>query len=79
MSADRRELLEALFDASLKDLLQKIKDDKATAAELNVARQLLKDNGINAIPTKSNHLGKLAEALPFKSADQLADEEATYQ
>ena len=37
-----------------------------TASELNVIRQYLKDNGIEAIATESNPLGQLTEALPFE-------------
>ena len=44
----------------------------ATAADLNVARQMLKDNGISAIPTESNPLGKLKDALPFQSTEEIA-------
>ena len=38
---------------------------EATAAELNVARQFLRDNNINTIPTKENGLEDLHKALPF--------------
>ena len=41
------------------------KDPKAKSADLNVARQFLRDNGIDAVPTEDNPLGKLLEELPF--------------
>lgn len=46
-------------------LLDKIMSGEATASELNVARQFLKDNGIDGIPKKENPLGQLAQHLPL--------------
>lgn len=46
-------------------LLEKIRDPECKSAELNVARQFLKDNDITAIPTDDNALAKLLEDLPF--------------
>lgn len=53
-----------LHEALGSDLLTKVQSGEATAAELNVARQFLKDNGIDGVPTKENPLGKLAASLP---------------
>lgn len=68
-----QEQLENLHAALADVLAKKIKGDDVTAADMAVARQFLKDNGIDAIPTGSNPIGKLAELVPFKSSD---DEEA---
>lgn len=38
---------------------------KCNAAILNVARQFLKDNGIDAAPEHNQELKELAEELPF--------------
>lgn len=65
--------LERLLDLLSEDLVKRIDQGTATAADLNVARQLLKDNNISAIPTKSNGLGKLAESLPFNDPDAMAN------
>ena len=67
--------LHRLLDALASDLLKRVRDGTATAADLNVARQFLKDNNINAIPTKDNGIGNLAKALPFQSSDEIAAEE----
>jgi len=40
------------------------KEVSMTAAEMNVIRQFLKDNGIDSVPRKDNPLGKLASELP---------------
>ena len=46
-------------------LLEKIRDPECKSAELNVARQFLKDNDVTAIPTDDNALAQLLEDLPF--------------
>ena len=52
-------------------LLERIRDPEVKASDLNVARQFLKDNNIDCIPTENNSLGKLAEELPFKVSEVL--------
>ena len=47
-------------------LLNKVRDPEAKASELNVARQFLKDNGIDAIPVDNSPLQNLMKELPFK-------------
>jgi hypothetical protein len=57
--------LTELHDLMVEDLIEKIKSGDATPATLNVARQLLKDNNIEALPTENSHLKSLIEELPF--------------
>jgi hypothetical protein len=64
MSIDPK-LLERLHDLLTADLIEKIESGNATAADLGVARQLLKDNGINAAPRENTPIFRLATALPF--------------
>lgn len=54
--------------ALVQDLLARIQSGEATASELNVARQMLKDNHIEAVPTQSNGLEHLGRILPFDPA-----------
>jgi hypothetical protein len=42
----------------------------APTAILNVARQFLKDNGIEAIPVPGSPTGRLTEALPFAGTSE---------
>jgi len=65
MSLAKKEALEALHGALAKSLAEKIKNGEATAADLSVARQFLKDNGIDAVPRSPSPLADLANALPF--------------
>lgn len=53
-----------------KELLKKIKDGSATAADLSVARQFLKDNNISGVPAKDTPLGSLVQSLPFTGEEE---------
>lgn len=70
------ELLDALHGALADKLKAKILDGTATAADLSVARQFLKDNGIDAIARPGSPLDGLVKSLPFPSADDIAAEDA---
>ena len=52
-------------------LLDKINEPDAKSADLNVARQFLRDNGIDAVPTDDSPLKKLLDELPFKEQKQV--------
>ena len=52
------------------NLLLRIQDPEAKSADLNVARQFLKDNGIDALPAEGSPLSDLVRTLPdFTDAD----------
>ena len=62
MSNDKlRDLHNILADK----LLEKITDPDVKSADLNVARQFLRDNGIDAVPTDDSPLQKLIDEMPF--------------
>ena len=46
-------------------LLKIVQDPDATASELNVARQFLRDNNIDCVPVEGSPLQKLVDELPF--------------
>jgi len=56
---------------SVKQALSRGEVPSGAAALLNVARQFLKDNGIEGIPTEENPLGKLTESMPFDAEEQI--------
>lgn len=69
-----KESLQSLHDAVADALVEGIKPytDKdgntvRNASMINVARQFLKDNDIQARPTKGKPLGALAESFPFEA------------
>ena len=61
------ELLAEMHTELAVQLLDRIKKGTATPSDLNVARQMLKDNGISAMPKKETPLGKLTEELEHSS------------
>ena len=52
-------------------LLEQVQAGETTASILNVARQFLKDNGIDGVPTQGNPLDSLIHALPDFDEDEL--------
>jgi hypothetical protein len=67
------ERLGELHGVLAENLIARVKSGQATAAELNVARQLLKDNHIDADPKPGSSLGKLADAVqkyPFQPGEE---------
>ena len=57
--------LKELHAVLAEKLLEKVQDPDCTAGCLNVARQFLRDNGIDAVPTEGSSLQRLADELPF--------------
>lgn len=70
---DIDKLLELLHKDLAEELLSRIKSGAATAAELNVARQMLKDNGIDSVAFKDSPILKLSETLPFADPEAKAE------
>lgn len=67
-----KELLESLHAELAKVLLERVRDPDSKSADLNVARQFLKDNNIDALPTEGSPLSDLVRNLPNFS-DEDAD------
>ena len=63
--------LKELHEVLATELLKRVKDPEAKASDLNVARQFLKDNGIEAIPTDNSPLKSLVDELPFNSEEEI--------
>ena len=57
-------ILKSLHFELAKDLLDKVRSGEAKAGDLNVARQFLKDNGIECIPVENNPMEDLMNNLP---------------
>ena len=62
--------LEELHEELAKVLLDRVKNPDAKSADLNVARQFLKDNNVDAVPTDDSPLKKLIEELPFDDEEK---------
>tara|TARA_R110000787_G_scaffold283281_4_gene395885 strand:+ start:1003 stop:1227 length:225 start_codon:yes stop_codon:yes gene_type:complete len=63
------QILEELHTEIAVTLLARIQAGEATAADLSVARQYLKDNGIDSIAFKDSPVSNLAAVLPFNDPD----------
>jgi len=59
------EALKSIHNALCNDLLHKIESGEASSADLSVARQFLKDNGIDCALGEGTPLHNLAISLPF--------------
>ena len=70
MATERNLLLERLHDLLTTSLIEKIESGEATAADFGVARQLLKDNNINAIPVQNSPILRLSQTMPFQDSQE---------
>ena len=64
---DSRKVLEELHESLADALLEKIRNGEATPADLSVARQFLKDNGVDAVIGQNAPITRLALSLPFEN------------
>ena len=56
---NNKDLLEVLHTELIKELLDRIRHGDAKPSDLNVARQMLKDNGIECLPVPESPFGDL--------------------
>ena len=59
------ETLGKIHDALSSELLNRIRSGEATPTDLNVARQMLKDNNITVTPASGSPLLNILEELPY--------------
>jgi hypothetical protein len=63
-------MMALLHKTPAENLLLRIQGPEAKSSDLNVARQFLKDNGIDAVPVEGSPLSDLVATLPdFSDAD----------
>tara|TARA_B100000902_G_C26979947_1_gene749767 strand:+ start:74 stop:310 length:237 start_codon:yes stop_codon:yes gene_type:complete len=65
----KEETLNELHTLLAQKLLDRVNDPECKSADLNVARQFLKDNNIDAVPVAESPLAKLADKLPFSDKE----------
>ena len=66
-----KELFEQLHKGLALELLQRINSGEARPADLAVARQFLKDNGVDAYAAPDSPLQQLVDSLPFEFDDEV--------
>ena len=59
-----KDMMALLNKTPVENLLLRIQDPEAKSADLNVARQVLKDNGIEALAVEGSPLSSLVATLP---------------
>ena len=62
--------LSALYDGLCKSMLEKLQSGDATAQDLNVIRQFLKDNNISSVASRGSPIANIIEAFPFQDKDE---------
>ena len=62
-------MMASLHKTLAENLPLRIKDPEAKSSDLNVTRQFLKDNGIDAVPVEGSPLSELVATLPDFSDD----------
>lgn len=63
------EIMKNLHEAPAQELLDRVNGGQATASDLSVVRQFLKDNGIDSVPKRATPLS--ASATPCHSPRQM--------
>ena len=64
-----KDIEKQLHKVLAEQLLARVESGEATASELNVARQFLKDNGIDGTVEQSDPLASLVKVLPFTNKE----------
>jgi|TARA_R100001510_G_C7629976_1_gene189022 hypothetical protein len=67
-----KKTLSQLHVALAEDLLIRLESGEATPSELNVIRQFLKDNGIDATTEQNKPMANLAKVLPFNPEEDIS-------
>ena len=63
MSENLVDKLNAIFEMACGEMKKKLESGDVSSADLNVIRQFLKDNGINAVPAAGSPLGELKDTV----------------
>jgi hypothetical protein len=65
MADESKKVLKDLHALLCDELVRRIRSGEASPSDLNVARQLLKDNCIDQMALEGTPVLKLAQSLPF--------------
>lgn len=63
---EKSKKLDLLQDMLIDEFMERIKSGEATPSDLNAARQLLKDNGVQCQISDNNPASDLMKLLPFE-------------
>jgi hypothetical protein len=65
MADESKKVLRDLHSLLCEELVRRIRSGEASPSDLNVARQMLKDNCIDQAAIEGTPILRLAESLPF--------------
>lgn len=71
-SAATKAIMDALHGKVAQELIDRIEDGSATAADMSNAIKFLKDNGVEALPDANSKVGELARQFPTFDGDENA-------
>jgi hypothetical protein len=71
MSKNKKSL-DALHTLLIEELIARVQSGVATPSDLNVARQLLRDNSIDCAAVEGAPIMRLAQNLPFTDEEEAA-------
>lgn len=72
MSSKNKKSLDALHTLLIEELIARVQSGVATPSDLNVARQLLRDNSIDCAAVEGAPIMRLAQNLPFTDEEEAA-------
>jgi hypothetical protein len=78
VATEHDKILADLQIETARQLLLKVRSGEATAADLNVARQLLKDNQVGAMPGANANMDDLRKQIAAKAMPKFDDDGDTY-
>ena len=59
--------LNKLWDLTVDQLIYRLESGEATSQDINVARQMLRDHGVNVEDISETPIADLSRVLPFKT------------
>tara|TARA_R110000824_G_scaffold4617_4_gene22206 strand:- start:7321 stop:7527 length:207 start_codon:yes stop_codon:yes gene_type:complete len=63
----KEEKLRRLWDLTVDRLIERLESGEASSQDINVARQVLRDHGVNVEDVSDSPIADLSRVLPFKT------------
>tara|TARA_R110002020_G_scaffold103952_1_gene243562 strand:+ start:645 stop:851 length:207 start_codon:yes stop_codon:yes gene_type:complete len=63
----KEEKLSRLWDLTVDQLITRLESGEASSQDINVARQMLRDHGVNVEDVGESPIADLSNILPFKT------------
>lgn len=63
----KEEKLSRLWDLTVDRLIERLESGEASSQDINVARQMLRDHGVNVADVDESPIADLSKVLPFRT------------